>query len=40
MARLCAIRKSHAEKGAERQRKRPIASSILRNVCVVRSSAS
>ena len=40
IARLCAIRKSHAENGADRQRKRPIASSIFRKVCVVRSSAS
>jgi hypothetical protein len=40
IARLCAIRKSQAENGADRQRNRPIASSIFRNVCVVRSSAS
>ena len=40
IARLCAIRKSQAENGADCQRKRPIDSSIRRNVCVVRSSAS
>ena len=40
IARLCAIRNSQAENGADCQRKRPIASSIFRNVCVVRSSAS
>ena len=40
MARLCAIRKSHAENGADCQRNFPIDSSIFRNVCVVRSSAS
>ena len=40
IARLCAMRKSHAENGAERHLKRPIDSSIFRNVCVVRSSAS
>ena len=40
IARLWAIRKSQAEKGTDRQRKRPIDSSIFTNVCVVRSSAS
>ena len=40
IARLCAIRKSQAENGTDCQRNRPIASSIFRNVCVVRSSAS
>ena len=40
IARLCAIRKSHAENGAEPHRNLPIDSSIFRNVCVVRSSAS
>ncbi len=40
MARLWAIRKSHAENGTDCQRKRPIDSSIFTNVCVVRSSAS
>ena len=35
MARLCAIRKSQAENGADCHRKRPIDSIILRNVCVV-----
>ena len=40
IARLCAIRKSQAEKGADWKRKRPIASSMRTNVCVVRSSAS
>jgi hypothetical protein len=40
MARLCAMRNSQAEKGADCQRKRPIDSSIFRKVCVVRSSAS
>ena len=40
IARLCAIRKSHAENGADCQRNFPIDSSIFRNVCVVRSSAS
>ena len=40
IARLCAIRNSQAENGAARQRNLPIVSSILRNVCVVRSSAS
>ena len=34
------MRKSQAENGAERHWKRPIDSSIFRNVCVVRSSAS
>ena len=38
--RLCAIRKSQAENGADCQRNLPIDSSIFRNVCVVRSSAS
>ena len=40
MARLWAIRNSHAENGAERHWKRPIDSSMRRKVCVVRSSAS
>ena len=34
------MRKSHAENGADCQRNLPIDSSIFRNVCVVRSSAS
>ena len=34
------MRKSHAENGADCQRNRLIDSSIFRNVCVVRSSAS
>ena len=38
--RLCAIRKSHAENGADWKRNFPIDSSMRRNVCVVRSSAS
>jgi len=38
--RLCAIRKSHAENGADWKRNLPIDSSIRRKVCVVRSSAS
>ena len=40
MARLWAIRNSHAENGADCQRNFPIDSSIFTNVCVVRSSAS
>ena len=40
IARLCAIRNSQAENGADCHLKVPIFSSIFRNVCVVRSSAS
>ena len=36
IARLCAMRKSQALNGADRQRKRLIDSSIFRNVCVVK----